>query len=455
MTLRLKYIFFVVFLHLVILLLTFKLLSENKVLFIASEAFLLASLYFSFRLYRSFIEPLRVLLAGVEAIRSQDFTVKFRKVGQKELDQLIQVYNDIIDHLRKERTQLAEQHFFLEKLLHALPVAVILLDYDERISDLNPQAGALFGVGNRPVRGLRIRELPHPLAPLLDGIPEGGAQAIQVNGVERYKAQRSFFMDRGFKRHFMLVEELTAEMLETEKRSYGKVIRMMAHEVNNSIGPVNSILDSTARHLQTLAMEEDRFVEALEIAMARNERLNQFMRRFADVVRLPAPLYENKNAGGIDRRFKRHVLPYGSRERRNPQRQDRRSRNRKKTRPLPGRASGPEHLEKRAGCLPGRGSDPDGSICQAFKSLQQRDANTGKRGAVPVHPVFQHQARRSGNRTDPHPGNPPAARMEVRFGNPKRRLDGVPHLVVTSFISIHAKPLPTLLSEYEEGFVTI
>ncbi len=299
MTLRLKYILFVVFLHLVILLLTFKLLSENKVLFVASEVFLLASLYFSFRLYRSFIEPLRVLLAGVEAIRSQDFTVKFRKVGRKELDQLIQVYNDMIDHLRKERTQLAEQHFFLEKLLHALPVAVILLDYDERISDLNPQAAALFGVGNRPVRGLRIRELPHPLAPLLDGIPEGGAQSIQVNGVERYKAQRSFFMDRGFKRQFMLVEELTAEILETEKRSYGKVIRMMAHEVNNSIGPVNSILDSTARHLQTLAMEEDRFVEALEIAMARNERLNQFMRRFADVVRLPAPLYENKNAGEL------------------------------------------------------------------------------------------------------------------------------------------------------------
>lgn len=299
MTLRLKYILFVVFLHLVILLLTFKLLSENKVLFVASEVFLLASLYFSFRLYRSFIEPLRVLLAGVEAIRSQDFTVKFRKVGQKELDQLIQVYNDMIDHLRKERTQLAEQHFFLEKLLHALPVAVILMDYDERISDLNPQAAALFGVGNRPVRGLRIRELPHPLAPLLDGIPEGGAQSIQVNGVERYKAQRSFFMDRGFKRHFMLVEELTAEMLETEKRSYGKVIRMMAHEVNNSVGPVNSILGSTAKRLQTLTKEEDRFVEALEIAMARNERLNQFMRRFADVVRLPAPMYENKNAGEL------------------------------------------------------------------------------------------------------------------------------------------------------------
>lgn len=299
MTLRLKYTLFVVFLHLVILLLTFKLLSENKVLFIASEAFLLASLFFSFRLYRSFIEPLRVLLAGVEAIRSQDFTVKFRKVGQKELDQLIQVYNDMIDHLRKERTQLAEQHFFLEKLLHALPIAVILMDYDERISDMNPEAGALFGVGNQPVQGLRIRELPHPLAPLLDAIPEGGIQAIQVNGVERYKVQRSFFMDRGFKRHFLLVEELTAEMLETEKRSYGKVIRMMAHEVNNSIGPVNSILDSTTRHLQTLAMEDGRFVEALEIAMARNERLNQFMRRFADVVRLPAPLYEKKSVGEL------------------------------------------------------------------------------------------------------------------------------------------------------------
>ena len=61
---------------------------------------------------------------------------------------------------------------------------------------------------------------------------------------DTYKLQKSHFIDRGFPRHFVMIEELTAEILAAEKKAYGKVIRMMAHEVNNTIGPVNSIMQS-------------------------------------------------------------------------------------------------------------------------------------------------------------------------------------------------------------------
>src|SRR5690606_21604362 len=102
-----------------------------------------------------------------------------------------------------------------------------------------------------------------------------------------YRVQRSHFMDRGFRRDFLLIEELTREILESEKKAYSKVIRMMAHEVNNSIGAVNSILNVTTTYME--APEQEDVSHAIQIAIDRNDRLKHFMRRFADVVRLPLP----------------------------------------------------------------------------------------------------------------------------------------------------------------------
>jgi signal transduction histidine kinase len=106
-----------------------------------------------------------------------------------------------------------------------------------------------------------------------------------LNGINTYKLQKAHFIDRGFPRHFIMIEKLTAEILAAEKNVYGKVIRMMAHEVNNTIGPVNSIIQSTLQSGRYSAP----LTHALEIAMERNHNLNAFMRNFADLVRIPLP----------------------------------------------------------------------------------------------------------------------------------------------------------------------
>jgi nitrogen fixation/metabolism regulation signal transduction histidine kinase len=284
MSLRIKYIAFVVIIHTVIILLTFWLLQANKALFILSEVLILFSLLISVQLYRDFIQPLKFLLTGAEAIKDQDFSVKFRKVGKFEMDKLIEVYNDMIDQLRKERLQVAEQHFFLDKLIQASPIAVVILDFDGRITNLNPKAQILFAQTNQEFMNQPLTALQHAIIPHLSLLENGESRIIHLSGVETYKIQRSFFMDRGFARPFLMLEELTTEMLETEKKAYGKVIRMMAHEVNNSIGAVNSILDITKKHIQ-----DDELLQVLQVATERNDRLNLFMRRFADIVRLPPP----------------------------------------------------------------------------------------------------------------------------------------------------------------------
>lgn len=299
MNLRIKYFLLILVLHGVIIYLAFRVLYENKVIFIASELLVLVSLYFSYAVFRDVHRPLQYILSGIEAIRDQDFSITFRPTGNREVDELIAVYNSMIEQLRIERTQLAEQHYFLEKLIKASPIAILILDFDDHLSEINPKAQDLLGLSpldqswhNRP-----LATLSHPLTPHLIPLKNGDHQTIAINGIETYKVQRSFFMDRGFQRPFIMVEELSEELLASEKKAYGKVIRMMAHEVNNTVGAINSIMDSTQRHL--LSQGEKTFSAALAVAQNRNERLNLFMRRFADVVRLPQPQLEYRDFNGV------------------------------------------------------------------------------------------------------------------------------------------------------------
>src|SRR5450432_3798750 len=285
MKLRTKYILFVAVLHIVELVLSYFIFKENKILFIVSEVFIIISIIIAWQLYNELIQPLNLLMQGTDAIRDRDFNVKFLTTGKYEMDELIHVYNQMMDELRTERTKQEQQHLFLEKLIYTSPTGILILDYDDKIHEVNPKALKLLDIEEKDVLGRSIDETTHPVLQEIKELKSGESKTITFNGVSTYKLQKSHFIDRGFARHFVMIEELTAEILAAEKKAYGKVIRMMAHEVNNTIGPVNSIIHST---LQT-QQNDSNINNALQVAMDRNNSLNIFMRNFADVVRLPVP----------------------------------------------------------------------------------------------------------------------------------------------------------------------
>lgn len=291
MSLRIQYILYIAILHLTALGVSFLIFDTNRIWFIASELLLLLSLLFAIILYHKLVQPLQYLSQGVHAIRDRDFNVKFQETGQLETDRLVRVYNDMIDQLRQERTLQQQQHFFLDKLIRTSPVGIVILDFDGRISDLNERAEHFLGASLKDLQGKRPADYDHPLAQALQQLEVQRPQVIETNGMDTYKCQKAHFIDRGFPHHFIMIEELTAEKLRIEKQAYGKVIRMMSHEVNNSVGPVNSILESLLVYEQELpAPEHEPFRNAILVARDRNERLNRFMRNFADVIRLPDPV---------------------------------------------------------------------------------------------------------------------------------------------------------------------
>jgi two-component system nitrogen regulation sensor histidine kinase NtrY len=288
MKLRNKYILFVTVLHLLTLGLSFYIFDKNRLYFIVSEILVIISAIIAIQLYHQLISPIKMLLQGIEAIKDQDFNVQFLPTGKEEVDELISVYNRMIDELRKERTRQEEQHFFLEKLIHTSPTGILILDHDDKVRQLNPKAEQVFGYTEKELSGQHIGLIHSQLLAQAAELKAGDSITVKPDGINTYKLQKSYFIDRGFQRGFIMIEELTAEILAAEKNAYGKVIRMMAHEVNNTIGPVNSILQLALKTSRLQQTEIDNPLNnALQVAFDRNQNLNHFTRKFADLVKLP------------------------------------------------------------------------------------------------------------------------------------------------------------------------
>lgn len=305
MNLKYKYFIFIGLIHAILVLLTFSLLKDNKLLFIPAEIGILFSLFLSYRIYRAFLRPLKLMQEGVDAIKDEDFNVTFTKTQSMEMDQLIEVYNKMILKIREERVSHREQHFFLEKLIEASPNGIIILNFDGIITTANKAARRMLE-SKDPLVDRSISEVNNPLLEKAYALPIESSSIISLDGWKKFKCHSANFIHRGFERRFLLLEELSSEILVTEKRAYGKVIRMMAHEVNNSIGAVNSILQSVKdTFTSNSASDEDKEMSnALIIAEERNDRLNHFMKNFADVIRLPEPRLEKVDLNEVIQRIK-------------------------------------------------------------------------------------------------------------------------------------------------------
>ena len=90
--------------------------------------------------YRKTARPLETIGSGMDLLREQDFSSKLREVGQHEADRVVLIFNKMMSQLKNERLQLREQNQFLDLLIKASPMGVVVMDYDHRVTDLNPAA---------------------------------------------------------------------------------------------------------------------------------------------------------------------------------------------------------------------------------------------------------------------------------------------------------------------------
>jgi two-component system nitrogen regulation sensor histidine kinase NtrY len=287
---RLKLILFLLPLYAVLITLAAQARTTNAALFIACEVVLLGSLGLAWQLYRGFMQPIRLIEAGTAALHAQDFNLKFTPVGQPGLDQLIDIYNHMLDALRQERVSQHEQSVLLERLIQASPAGILILTFDQQIASANAAAAWALGLPAATLVGQAVVALPAPWGGVLATLSGGQPQTVRLPSGQTYRAAAAHFLDRGFQRRFVVLEELTQEIRAQEKQTYEQLIRLMAHEVNNSIGAVNSLLGSFRHYAPQLApADQPDFTQALDVSIARNTQLADFVAGYARLVRLPPP----------------------------------------------------------------------------------------------------------------------------------------------------------------------
>ncbi len=296
MSLRWRLYAYLIAAHLLFLGITVVLFRTQPWLMIGLEVLVLLSLALGVRLIRRALEPLGYTRHFHDLLQDQHYAARLQHSSDKELNQLVQLFNTMLGALYQERLQIGEQQGFLDKLLEATPSAVIVFDFDGRISLLNASAHGLRGLHD-DARGKTLAACAQALdaggASLLaqlDALPLGESQLLTDADGRRYRGQRGQFYDRGFARHFLLVEELTEELESSEKATYEKLIRVLAHEVNNTVAATGSVLGSLLYYRSQLAeRDSEDFSTAILAVQRRNASLGEFIERFTQVVKMPAP----------------------------------------------------------------------------------------------------------------------------------------------------------------------
>lgn len=108
--------------------------------FFVVEALVFATLIYLIVFYRRMIKPLHSIAGGMDLLKEQDFSSRLGRVGQPEADRVVDVFNKMMDQLKNERLHLREQNHFLDLLVNASPMGVIILNLDHRILSVNPAA---------------------------------------------------------------------------------------------------------------------------------------------------------------------------------------------------------------------------------------------------------------------------------------------------------------------------
>ena len=260
----------------------------NLIYFYIGEGLVLFILCYLPFFYRKIVKPLNSIGSGMELLREQDFSSRLSPVGQYEADRIVNVFNRMMEQLKNERLRLREQNNFLDLLIKASPMGVILTTLDEDLSELNPMAQKMLGVRQEDVLGKKMNEIDSPLAAELANVPKGETATVRLNDSNIYRCTHSSFIDRGFQHPFFLIESLTDEVMKAEKKAYEKVIRMIAHEVNNTTAGITSTLDTVE---QALSAEEgmDDICDVMRVCTERCFSMSRFITRFADVVKIPEP----------------------------------------------------------------------------------------------------------------------------------------------------------------------
>lgn len=267
---------------------------------------MLAVCYFcSMWLTRRLSESLQALEIGLLNFKDNDFSVSLHPYGEPQLDALVSLYNQASAKLRSERQFIYQRELMLDKVIQNSPNVMLLIDDSQRVIYANGAARHLFNQGVK-VEGMLLPDLvvmlPDTLKAALSSEQEGlfsmggsGADGVDSHSntdadssdVETWHISRGRFTQNNQQHHLILLKQLTKELNRQEVAVWKKVIRIISHELNNSVAPIASMVNSGK--FLTQHLDNSKLQLIFDTIENRTTHLSQFISHYAQFAKLPLP----------------------------------------------------------------------------------------------------------------------------------------------------------------------
>lgn len=262
---------------------------------------------FCFALRERVASPLRTLANLLEAMREGDYSIRARnsKTGDA-MGEVMQQVNAMSATLREQRLGALEATTLLRKVMEEINVAVFAFDSNGRLKLVNRAGERLL---NQPA--VRLLDQSAELLDLdqyLQGEAQRTEQRAFPGGTARWGVSRSTFREGGLPHQLIVVTDLTRPLREEELKAWQRLVRVLGHELNNSLTPIKSIAGSLENILARQPRPGDWEADTrkgLAVIAARSEALSRFMNAYATLAKLPRPSIGEVGVAELVRRVAR------------------------------------------------------------------------------------------------------------------------------------------------------
>lgn len=242
----------------------------------------------------------RALTGTVTSYRDGDFSFSLHWPQNDELSDLVAAHNELGQVLREQRLGLVQRELLLDTMVQHTPVAMLLVTDNDAIVFGNLAARQLVNEG-RKLEGLRLADLLSRVQPALrDAIGRGGDGLFTIGDSEEeevfHLARRSFSLN-GRPHELLLLRQLTQELRRQEVQTWKKVIRVISHELNNSLAPLTSLAHSGTELVRR--GQTERLPQILATIEERTRHLESFILGYARFAKLPTPRLDQQDWGGF------------------------------------------------------------------------------------------------------------------------------------------------------------
>jgi PAS domain S-box-containing protein len=250
------------------------------------------------------VHPLQTMTNLLAALREGDYSIRAR--GAREDDALGEVLLEINllgETLRVQRLGAFEATALLRTIMAEIDVAVFTFDPDRRLRLVNRAGEHLLGQSIDKLLGKTASELG--LAECLDSNEDAPLTLSFPGGSGRWGVRRSTFREHGLPHELLVLTDLSRTLREEERRAWQRLVRVLGHEMNNSLAPIKSIagsLEALLRREPPPPDWQDDAQSGLKSIAARAEALSRFMDAYARLARLPPPQKEHVDLGELVRR---------------------------------------------------------------------------------------------------------------------------------------------------------